>query len=135
MKQLLIISASVRRERRSHGVAVYLPDFVNPKGLAKAELFDLKAANFPVFEERLQYLSDPPAKAVECGKAVQRDDAVIIDSPEYNLSIPASTRNAIDLLTREWEGKPVGIAAVSGGSFSARIMRGELSKIMLHMGA
>jgi NAD(P)H-dependent FMN reductase len=83
VKQLLIISASVRRERRSTGVAVYLAGFVQRTGLAKVDLFDLKAANFPVFEERLQYLADPPAKAVEFGKAVQRADAVIIVSPEW----------------------------------------------------
>jgi NAD(P)H-dependent FMN reductase len=135
MKQLLIISTSVRHERRSHGVAVYLAGYAKRNGLAKVELFDLKEANFPLFEERLQYLTDPVAKAVEFGKAVQRADAVIIVSPEYNLSIPASTKNAIDLLTHEWEGKPVGIAAVSSGGFGARTMWGELSKVMLHMGA
>jgi NAD(P)H-dependent FMN reductase len=135
VKQLLIISSSVRRERRSHGVAVYLADFAKRTGLANVELFDLKEANFPVFEERLQYLPDPPVKAVEFGKVVQRADAVIIVSPEYNLSIPAATKNAIDLLVREWAGKPVGIAAVSAGSFGARNMWGELSKILLHMGA
>lgn len=135
MKQILIISASVRRERRSHGVAVYLADLVKRKGLANVELFDLKAANFPVFEERLQYLSDPPAGAAEFGQAVRRADAVVIVSPEYNISIPAATKNAVDLLTGEWIGKPVGIAAVSSGSFGARNMWGELSKILLHMGA
>jgi NAD(P)H-dependent FMN reductase len=135
VKQLLIISASVRRERRSHGVAVYLAGLVQRAGLADVEVFDLKAANFPVFEERLQYLPDPPARAVEFGQAVQRADAVIIVSPEYNLSIPAATKNAIDLLVREWVNKPVGIAAVSAGSFGARSMWGELSKVLLILGA
>lgn len=135
MKNLLIISCSVRRERRSHGVAVYLADFVKRAGLAEVELFDLKAANFPVFEERLQYLPDPPAKAVEFGKAVQRADAVIFVSPEYNLSVPAATKNAVDLLVQEWTNKPVGIAAVSAGSFGARNVWGELSKILLILGA
>jgi NAD(P)H-dependent FMN reductase len=135
MEQLLIISCSVRRERRSHGVAVYLADFVKRAGLAEAELFDLKAANFPVFEERLQYLPDPPANAVEFGRMVQRADAVILVSPEYNLSVPAATKNAVDLLVREWVDKPVGIAAVSAGSFGARNVWGELSKILLILGA
>lgn len=135
MKRLLIISTSVRLERCSHGVAVYLTGFANRSGLAKAELFDLKEANFPVFEERLEYLPNPPAKAVAFGQAVQRADAVIIVSPEYNISVPASTKNAIDFLNQEWAGKPVGIAAVSSGSFGARNMWGELSKVMLHLGA
>jgi NAD(P)H-dependent FMN reductase len=135
VKQLLIISCSVRRERRSHGVAVYLADFAERKGLAKVERFDLKSANFPLFQERLQFLQEPPAMAVEFGKAVQRADAVVIVSPEYNLSVPAATKNAIDLLGPEWKGKAVGIAAVSSGTFGARNVWGELSKILLHLGA
>jgi len=134
LKQLLIISCSVRRGRRSHGVAVYLADFVKRTGLAQVELFDLKEAGFPVFEERLQYLPDPPAKAVEFGKAVNRADAVILVSPEYNLSVPAATKNAVDLLVHEWVNKPVGIAAVSAGPFGARNVWGELSKILLVLG-
>ena len=135
MKQILIISASIRMERRSHGVAIYLADFVKRNGLANVDLFDLKAANFPLFEERLQYLSDPPALAAEFGKSVQRAEAVIIVSPEYNISVPASTKNAVDFLGTEWKDKPVGIAAISAGAFGARSMWGELSKILLHLGA
>ncbi len=135
MKQLLIISCSVRRERRSHGVALYLTDFVQRKGIASVALFDLKAANFPVFEERLQYLPDPPAMAVEFGQSVQRADAVILVSPEYNFSVPAATKNAVDFLVQEWANKQVGIAAVSAGAFGARSMWGELSKILLAVGA
>jgi NAD(P)H-dependent FMN reductase len=135
VKRLLIVSCSVRRERRSHGVAVYLADFANRAGLAHIELFDLKEAGFPVFEERLQHLPSQPVKAVEFGHAVQRADAVILVSPEYNLSVPAATKNAVDLLVKEWINKPVGIAAVSAGSFGARSMWGELSKILLILGA
>lgn len=135
MKRLLIISTSVRLERRSHGVAAYLAEFATHNGLAEVELFDLKEANFPLFGERLEYLPNPPARAVEFGQAVQNADAVIIVSPEYNMSVPAAAKNAVDFLNREWVGKPVGIAAVSGGSFGARNLWGELSKIMLHLGA
>jgi len=135
LKRLLIISCSVRRERRSHGVAVYLSGFAERSGLARVELFDLKAANFPLFEERLQYLPDPPAMAVEFGKAVQGADAVVIVSPEYNFSVPAATKNAIDLLGPEWRGKPVAIACVSAGPFGARNVWVELNKILLVLGA
>ncbi len=135
MKQLLFISCSVRRERRSHGVAVYLSGLAERTGLARVKLLDLKAANFPLFEERLQYLPDPPAGAVEFGKAVQDADAVIIVSPEYNFSVPAATKNAIDLLSQEWKGKPVAIACVSSGAFGARNVWAELNKILLALGA
>ncbi len=135
MKRLLIISASVREQRRSHGVALYLHDYAQRGGLAVSSVFDLKEANFPLFTERLAYLQDAPEAAIIFSQAVSQADAVIIVSPEYNLGVPASTKNAIDLLTSEWLGKPVGIASVSSGGFGARNVWGELSKIMLHMGA
>ena len=86
-------------------------------------------------EELAAPVSDFAALAVEFGKSVQRADAVIIVSPEYNISVPASTKNAVDFLGTEWKDKPVGIAAISAGAFGARSMWGELSKILLHLGA
>ncbi len=135
MKRLLIISASVREQRRSHGVALYLHDYAQRSGLAVSSVFDLKEANFPLFSERLAYLQDAPAAATLFSEAVTQADAVIIVSPEYNISVPAATKNAIDLLTSEWQGKSIGIASVSSGGFGARNVWGELSKIMLHIGA
>ena len=43
---------------------------------------------------------------------------MIIISPEYNGGIPASLKNAVDLLTDEWKRKPVAFVTVSDGNFA-----------------
>ena len=45
-------------------------------------------------------------------------DGVIIISPEYNGGVPASLKNAVDLLTDEWKNKPVAFVPVSDGNFA-----------------
>lgn len=42
-------------------------------------------------------------------------DAFIIIVPEYNGSLPGVLKNALDILYKEWNGKPVAFIAYSGG--------------------
>ena len=73
--------------------------------------------NFPLFEERLQYQASPSSGAVDFADRIQTSDGVIIVTPEYNGGYPASIKNVIDLLYKEWYHKPVAISTVSDGTF------------------
>ena len=42
---------------------------------------------------------------------------MIIVTPEYNGGYPASLKNAVDVLYREWKRKPVALATASNGQF------------------
>lgn len=117
MSKIVIISASVREGRNSHRVALYFKNYLEENRLAEAEILDLKSCNFPLFSERLKYQKEPLAAASEFAEKVRHADGVIIITPEYNGSYPASLKNAIDLLTDEWNKKPVAICTVSEGSF------------------
>ena len=55
MPHISIISASVRTGRRSHSVALYFQNYFKENDLATAEIIDLKAKNYPLFNERLQH--------------------------------------------------------------------------------
>jgi len=48
---------------------------------------------------------------------IKSSDGVIIVTPEYNGSIPASLKNVIDLLYEEWHHKATAISTVSSGLF------------------
>ena len=135
MKNILVISTSIRTGRRSHGVARYLTDLIQRDKLGQAKLLDLKELNLPMMEERLKFLQNPPASALAFSESVTAADAVILVCPEYNSSLPASAKNAIDLLNSEWQGKPVAAACVSAGGFGARMVWADLCKIMVTMGA
>jgi len=45
---------------------------------------------------------------------VRPHDAFIFVTPQYNWSVPASLKNALDFLFHEWRGKPAGIVSYGG---------------------
>ena len=117
IKNISIISASVRNGRNSHRVALYLKNYLTENKLANAKILDLKAYDFPIFEERLKLIPEPTAEILAFANKVTSADAIIIVTPEYNGGYPASLKNVIDLLYAEWKRKPIGIATVSTGGF------------------
>ncbi|MES2891986.1 MAG: NAD(P)H-dependent oxidoreductase [Bacteroidota bacterium] len=80
-------------------------------------MLDLNAYNFPLFDERLQFMKEPAPGVVDFSEKIKKADGVIIVTPEYNGGYPASLKNAIDVLFPEWKRKPVAIATASAGPF------------------
>ncbi|HEY0030601.1 MAG TPA: NAD(P)H-dependent oxidoreductase [Bacteroidia bacterium] len=117
MLKIAIISASVRTGRKSPHVAMYFDKYIKENKLAESEILDLKEFNFPIFDERLMYQKNPSEKAKLFSQKIDAADAVIIVFPEYNSGYPASIKNAIDLLVKEWYHKPIGLVSVSSGGF------------------
>src|SRR5688572_29427277 len=105
MSHIAIISSSVRIGRNSHRVALYFEKYIRDNNLGSVEILDLNQYQFPVFDERLQYMKEPLPKAVEFSEKIKKADGVIIVTPEYNGGYPASLKNAIDLLLPEWKRK------------------------------
>ena len=107
----------MRDGRNSHRVALYFKNYLLENNLATVEILDLKEYNFPVFEERLQYMKNPPENVKEFSEKIKAADGVLIVTPEYNGGYPAALKNVTDLLYPEWKKKPIAIATVSDGSF------------------
>ena len=118
MPHIAIISSSVRRERKSHNVALYFKTYLEENNLSTAEILDLKEYNFPIFEGTLKTLIDPAENVLEFEAKIKSSEGIIIVTPEYNGGYPASLKNAIDLLYEEWKHKPIGIVTVSSGPFA-----------------
>ena len=114
---IAIISASVREGRKSHRVALHLERALQASSHT-ADLLDLSVFDFPLFHERLKFQKEPAPATVEFAERVRKADGVIIVTPEYNGSFPASLKNVIDLLTEDWKGRPVSICTVSDGAFA-----------------
>ena len=66
----------------------------------------------------------PPAAWAEFRRAVAAADAVLFVTPEYNRSVPAALKNALDVASRpygrnRWDGKPGAVVSVSPGAMAA----------------
>jgi NAD(P)H-dependent FMN reductase len=117
MPHIAIISASVRTGRISHRVALFFKKYIEENSLATAEILDLAAYRFPVFEERLKYQPAPSEQVLDFAAKIRKADGVIIATPEYNGGYPASLKNVVDLLYDDWHRKPIGLVTVSNGAF------------------
>ena len=122
MKHIAILSTSVRKDRNSHRVSLYFKHFIEKNQLASCEIVDLQQYNFPIFEERLRHMTDPPEEVLAFAGKMAKAQGIIVVSPEYNGGYPASLKNVIDLLSGEWKGKPTGIVTVSTGPFGGALL-------------
>lgn len=117
MSQIVIISASIRSGRMSHRVALYFKQYIEEKKLASIEMLDLNEYQFPIFNERLKFQTNPSPQVLDFTQKIKNADGVIIVTPEYNGGYPASLKNVVDLLYDEWHRKPIAISTGSNGSF------------------
>lgn len=107
----------MRRGRNSHRVALYFKKYIEENKLATAEIVDLMAYQFPIFDERLSHQPNPTPQMLEFSGKIKAAHGVLIVTPEYNGGYPAALKNAIDLLYPEWNRKPTAITTVSDGPF------------------
>lgn len=129
-----VILGSTRPNRHSDQIARWIRDCVAGRSDMEADLIDLAEVNLPMFDE-----PTPPVMgnySHEHTRAwaatVARYDAFVFVSPEYNRSIPAVLKNAIDFLYHEWTNKAAGFVsygADAGGARAVehlRVILGEL---------
>jgi len=83
------------------------------------QLLDLKEYALPFLNDsvapmmRKGEITDPVLK--KWSDAVTQADAFIMVVPEYNAGYPGVLKNALDLLYKEWNNKPVAFVGCSGG--------------------
>ena len=135
MYNIAIISSSVRIGRNSHRVALFLSNYIIENKLALVDLIDLTEYKFPIFDERLRFMKNPPENVLQFAEKIIKAEGVIVVSPEYNGGYPAALKNAIDLLYPEWKHKPVGISTVSAGSFGGAQVGPSLAFLFVRIGA
>lgn len=72
---------------------------------AKITVIDLKDFPMPLYEADLEKEKGMPENAKKLRQIMMAHDAMIIASPEYNASIPALLKNALDWASRSEEGE------------------------------
>ncbi|MCX4997327.1 NADPH-dependent FMN reductase [Streptomyces longwoodensis] len=102
-----------------------------PEG-AEVVLFE-GLAEIPFYNEDLDVEGAVPAPAAKLREAAQASDAFLFFSPEYNGTIPAVLKNAIDWLSRPYGagafgGKPVAVVGTAFGQYGGVWAQDETRK-------
>ncbi|WP_085639805.1 MULTISPECIES: NADPH-dependent FMN reductase [unclassified Pseudomonas] len=111
-----VVVGSLRKASLNRKVALALA------GLAPAnlKLNIVEIGDLPLYNEDIDGDS-PPAAYRTFRQQVASSDAVLFVTPEYNRSVPAPLKNAIDVGSRPygksvWSGKPGAVISVSPGA-------------------
>jgi chromate reductase, NAD(P)H dehydrogenase (quinone) len=111
---IVTIVGSIRKESFSLKIANALAKLA-PASL-KLDVTTLHGISF--FNQDLE--ANPPADWLAFREKIQKSDAVLFVTPEYNRAIPGILKNAIDVASRPYGkssflGKPIGIVSNSPG--------------------
>ena len=113
-KKIAVFVGSLRKESFNRKMANALVTLA-PESL-KLEIVEI--GGLPLYDQDLD--DHPPASWVEFREQVMKFDGVLFVTPEYNRSVPAVLKNAIDVGSRPygksvWDGKPGAVMSVSPG--------------------
>ncbi len=111
MKSVLILTGSARPNSASTNVARLVEAEVAKRDDAKANVVEVASLNLPFYNEPTAPSAEDhkmhDENAIAWSKMVTEADAVVWAMPEYNHSISAIQKNAIDWLAKEWSEKPL----------------------------
>ncbi|RJF72838.1 NADPH-dependent oxidoreductase [Deinococcus cavernae] len=126
--KLQVVIASTRPGRVGKPVADWFTDHARKDDRFEVEVADLAEINLPFLDE----LKHPALQQYEhqhtrdWSARIAGSDAFVFVEPEYNYSMCAPLKNALDYLVVEWADKPAAI--VSYGGISAGLRAAEHSK-------
>ena len=130
MPHLQIITASTRPGRKGGLVAEWALARAREHGGFEVESVDLAEVDLPLLDEpehpRFQRYQNDHTKA--WSETVQRADAFVVVTPEYDYFAPATLVNALQFLSKEWAYKPMGFVSYGGVSAGTRSV--QMTKLL-----
>ncbi|MDR9752731.1 NAD(P)H-dependent oxidoreductase [Pseudomonas sp. SZMC_28357] len=110
-----VLVGSLREASINRKVALALAELAP----ANLKLNIVEIGDLPLYNEDIDHT--PPAAYSTFRQQVSSSDAVLFVTPEYNRSVPAALKNAIDVGSRpygqsSWSGKPGAVISVSPGA-------------------
>ncbi|AUG02048.1 NAD(P)H-dependent oxidoreductase [Pseudomonas sp. 09C 129] len=112
---IAVLVGSLRKASINRKVALALAELAP----ANLRLKIVEIGDLPLYNEDIDV--DPPAAYRTFREQVSAADAVLFVTPEYNRSVPAPMKNAIDVGSRPygksaWSGKPGAVISASPGA-------------------
>ena len=125
MPTLTVIIGSTRPGRAGQPIGEWFAEHARAHGGFDVEVADLAEIGLPLLDEpnhpRLEQYTNQHTK--DWSARIDRADAVVFVTPEYNYGYPATIKNAIDYLHREWRDKPVGFVSYGGVAAGTRAVQ------------
>lgn len=124
MTKLLVVLGSARPGRVADKVLEYVQTELTKREDVELTVADLKEIALPFYDNELPAASEDYTptnpNVIAWSKLVADADRVLFITPEYNHTLSAIQKNAIDSLGKEWVAKPISATAYgwSGGSLS-----------------
>lgn len=117
MKKIGVIVGSLRKESWNRKLALELMKLAP----ASLDMKIVEIAQLPIYNQDPDDLGHPPKEWTAFREHMKDYDGFLFVSPEYNRSIPAPLKNAIDVGSRPygksiWTGKPAAVISASPGA-------------------
>jgi chromate reductase, NAD(P)H dehydrogenase (quinone) len=118
-RNIALLVGSLRKESFTRKVAAAIVDLA-PDSL---HFESIEIGHLPLYNQDLD-TDRPPKPWIDFRDRVRRLDGVLFATPEYNRSVPAPLKNAIDVGSRPYgrsvfAGKPAAIVSVTTGGLGA----------------
>jgi chromate reductase, NAD(P)H dehydrogenase (quinone) len=114
--KILAFAASLRAGSLNRQLIQLAAELARQEG-AEIDLAEFREFAMPLYDGDLEEQSGLPTGALELKRRVERAEALMIATPEYNYSIPGPLKNAIDWVSRArpipWRGRSVYLMAAS----------------------
>lgn len=121
-----IILGSAREGRVSPQVGEWVKRIADQRGDANYEIVDIKDYNLP-------FLGEESEGIVKWNEKLAELDGFVFIVQEYNHSISAVLKNALDVAREPWNNKAAGMVSYgsTGGARAAEHLRGILGELMV----
>jgi len=128
---LTVIVGSIRPGRAGQPIADWFIDRANAHGGFEIDVADLAEIRLPLMEEpnhpRLREYTSEHTR--DWSARIDRADAIVFITPEYNYGYPATIKNAIDYLHQEWKDKAAGFVSYGGIAAGTRAVQ-QLKQVL-----
>jgi chromate reductase, NAD(P)H dehydrogenase (quinone) len=117
LRDVAVLVGSLRRDSINRKVAHALAELAP----AELRLSIIEIGQLPLYNQDCD--DNPPAEWTAFRERIAAANAVLFVTPEYNRSVPAALKNAIDVASRPygksaWNGKPGAVVSASLGGIS-----------------
>lgn len=102
--KVLALAGSTRADSYNKKLVQEAAKIAQERG-AEVTIIDLKEYPMPFYDADLEQKEGMPKNAQRFRDRIMNSDAILISSPQYNASIPAVLKNALDWASRDEKGE------------------------------